>query len=66
VHVNVVELPVRREADVESALTSYLSTASARLLVMGAFHHGRVRETLLGGFTRAALREADVPVVMSN
>lgn len=66
VHVNVVERSVRREADVESALTSYMSSASARLLVMGAFHHGRVRETLLGGFTRAALREADVPVLMSN
>ncbi|WP_250479064.1 MULTISPECIES: universal stress protein [unclassified Caballeronia] len=66
VHVNVIELSVRREADVETALMSYLNSASARLLVMGAFHHGRVRETLLGGFTRAALREAVLPVVMSN
>lgn len=67
VHVNAIELSVPREADVEAALLSYLRSQDARLLVMGAFHHSRMRETLLGGLTRAALREADLlPVLMSN
>jgi nucleotide-binding universal stress UspA family protein len=65
VRANVIELSVPRGAHVEEALTSYLKSQSARLLVMGAFHHGRVRETLLGGFTRAVLREAELPVLMS-
>ncbi|MFM0136328.1 universal stress protein [Caballeronia grimmiae] len=62
----VIELSVPRDTHVEEALTSYLKSQNARLLVMGAFHHGRVRETLLGGLTRAALRDADLPVLMSN
>ncbi|SAK87060.1 universal stress protein family protein [Caballeronia calidae] len=66
VHVNVVELSVPRSASVEGALTSYLKSERARLLVMGAFHHGRVGEFVLGGLTRAVLREAGLPVLMSN
>lgn len=63
---NVIGLSVPRCAHVEEASTSYLKSQSARLLVMGAFHHGRVRDRLLGVLTRAALREADFPVLVSN
>ncbi|SAK93747.1 universal stress protein [Caballeronia ptereochthonis] len=66
VSVNVVELTVRDKAHVEAALMSFLQSERARLLIMGAFHHSRLREAFLGGLTRAALRDANVPVLMSN
>lgn len=36
------------------------------LIVMGAYGHSRVREILLGGATRAILRQMTVPVLMSH
>ncbi|MCX7960770.1 MAG: universal stress protein [Burkholderiales bacterium] len=36
------------------------------LIVMGAYGHSRVREVLLGGATRAILRQMTVPVLMSH
>lgn len=64
--VNVVELTVSGHADVHPAMMSYLSSERARVLVMGAFHHGRLRETFLGGLTWAMLRDANLPLLMSN
>ncbi|BCQ28955.1 universal stress protein (plasmid) [Caballeronia sp. NK8] len=66
VRANVIELSAPRGANVEEALTAYLESQNVRLLVMGAFHHGRVRETLRGGLTRSELRDADLPVLMSH
>lgn len=37
---------------------------SASLLVMGGYGHTRLREALLGGFTRHALAGAEIPVLM--
>jgi len=36
------------------------------LIVMGAYTHSRVRQTLLGGVTRHALAHAKVPVLMAH
>lgn len=36
------------------------------LLVMGGYGHTRLREAVLGGFTRAVLEEAPVPVLMAH
>jgi nucleotide-binding universal stress UspA family protein len=36
------------------------------MIVMGAYGHSRVREILLGGATRAILRQMTVPVLMSH
>ncbi|MEZ2354649.1 universal stress protein [Caballeronia sp. RCC_10] len=66
VSANVVALRVSGEGCVPSALLSYLQAERPRVLVMGAFHHSRLRETFLGGLTRAMLRDADLPVLMSN
>jgi nucleotide-binding universal stress UspA family protein len=37
---------------------------NADLLVMGGYGHSRVREVILGGFTRHILSHADLPVLM--
>ena len=36
------------------------------LLVMGGYGHGRLREAVFGGFTRAVLADAPVPVLMAH
>lgn len=38
----------------------------ADLLVMGAYSHSRLRETILGGFTRRILARAGIPVLMAH
>jgi nucleotide-binding universal stress UspA family protein len=37
---------------------------SASLLVMGGYGHARMREAVLGGFTRHVLAGAEIPVLM--
>lgn len=40
--------------------------SDADLIVMGAYGHGRLLETVLGGATRQVLRHTSVPVLMSH
>ncbi len=40
------------------------STIGVDLLVMGAYGHSRLRESILGGATREMLEHAQVPVLM--
>jgi nucleotide-binding universal stress UspA family protein len=46
------------------ALLQAARDAGANLLVMGAYGHSRLRETIFGGFTRRMLQAADLPVLM--
>jgi nucleotide-binding universal stress UspA family protein len=39
---------------------------AARMLVMGAYGHSRLREIVLGGATREVLKLADLPVLMAH
>lgn len=65
VEVTVQGLEVR-DIGVADALLSRLADEAADLLVMGAYGHSRLRETLLGGVTRDILRTMTVPVLMSH
>jgi nucleotide-binding universal stress UspA family protein len=47
-------------------LLDALAREKCDLLVMGGYGHTRIREAVLGGFTRAVLEEAPVPVVMAH
>jgi nucleotide-binding universal stress UspA family protein len=47
-------------------LLSRAADVGADLMVMGAYGHSRVRETVLGGATRHVLRQMTVPVLMSH
>ena len=38
----------------------------ATLIVMGAYTHGRLRQSFLGGVTRRVLEEATIPVLMTH
>lgn len=40
--------------------------AKADLLIMGGYGHSRVREFVLGGFTRSVLTDMDLPVLLAH
>ena len=55
-----------RRGDIGEALLSQAADLSADLLVMGAYGHSRLRETLLGGVTRTILQSMTIPVLMAH
>ena len=40
--------------------------ANCGMLVMGGYGHTRLREAVFGGFTRAVLQSAPLPVLMAH
>ncbi|MGK5080362.1 universal stress protein [Janthinobacterium sp. HLX7-2] len=53
-----------RRGDIGEALLSQAGELAADLLVMGAYGHSRLRETILGGVTRTVLQSMTIPVLM--
>lgn len=51
---------------VGEVLDAYAAETAVDLLVMGAYGHSRVREFVLGGATRAVIRTATVPTLLSH
>lgn len=52
--------------DTGKALLAHAASQQSDLIVMGAYGHSRLREILLGGVTRSALRHANVPLWMAH
>lgn len=52
--------------DAADVLLSRASESGADLLVMGCYGHSRLREVLLGGVSRAALRDMAIPTLMAH
>lgn len=52
--------------DAGEAILNEAKMTGADLIVMGGYGHSRLREWVLGGATRHALSEADVPVLMAH
>ena len=52
--------------DIGNALLSHAADMGADLLVMGAYGHSRLRETVFGGATRTLLQSMTIPVLMSR
>lgn len=63
VEIDLSPGPDMKTADV---LLSRAADLSSDLIVMGAYGHSRMRETILGGVTRSMLAEMTVPVLMSH
>lgn len=61
---------IRRQApggaDPIDALLEAADKAGADLVVMGGYGHTRIREAVFGGFTRAVLQGAALPVLMAH
>jgi nucleotide-binding universal stress UspA family protein len=54
------------EGDIGRLLLSTAKELGADLMVMGAFHHSRWREFILGGVTLTMLEEATIPLFMAH
>ena len=52
------------DIDIGEGLLSLAADVDAGLLAMGCYGHGRAREWVLGGATRAILRAMTVPTLM--
>lgn len=56
----------RGSRSIEEALEQAATELKADLLVMGAYGHSRLRETLLGGVTKYFLDDAAVPLLLAH
>ena len=54
------------EGDIGKPLLAATKELGADLIVMGAFHHSRWREFILGGVTLTVLEEATIPLFMAH
>lgn len=54
------------DTPVAGSLIAEAKKAGANLLVMGAYGHSRLRELVLGGATRAALKQSDLPLLLAH
>lgn len=65
VAVEVTRIPAH-EGDVGRLLLAKAKELQADMIVMGAFHHSRWREFILGGVTLTMLEEATIPLFMAH
>lgn len=57
---------LKRPGDVGEQLLALAAERDCDLLVMGAYGHSRLRETLMGGVTRSVLDGMTLPLLMSH
>ena len=65
VSVEVARVPAS-EGDIGRLLLRQAKELQADMIVMGAFHHSRWRELILGGVTLTMLEEATIPLFMAH
>jgi nucleotide-binding universal stress UspA family protein len=65
VESEVVEIP-RGDAKVSDALFSAAQMRECGMMVMGAYGHSRLAEMLMGGVTRRALSDPDMPIFLAH
>ncbi len=66
VHAVEVRRGPHRRHEVGDALLALAGAMAADLLVMGAYGHSRMRETILGGVTRTVFESMTLPVLMAH
>ncbi len=65
IKAEVVDIP-RGEAKISDTLFSAAQSRKCSILVMGAYGHSRIAEMLLGGVTRRALTDPDMPIFLAH
>jgi nucleotide-binding universal stress UspA family protein len=65
VSVELARVPAS-EGDIGRLLLRQAKELQADMIVMGAFHHSRWRELILGGVTLTMLEEATIPLFMAH
>ena len=61
-----VSILSKAQPRVSDVLARHVKAQKADLLVMGAYGHSRIRESILGGATRHMLQTADLPILMAH
>jgi nucleotide-binding universal stress UspA family protein len=61
-----IERLTARDGDIGRLLLSKSAELGADMIVMGAFHHSRWREFILGGVTLTMLEDATIPLFMAH
>lgn len=61
-----VEMVERGDLTVEERMLALVDSVRPDLLVMGAYGHGRWRETIFGGVTRYILGDVGIPVFLAH
>ena len=61
----IVEIP-QGDANIPDTLVAAAQTRKCGYLVMGAYGHSRLAEMLLGGVTRKALTDPQLPILMAH
>jgi nucleotide-binding universal stress UspA family protein len=61
-----IAVAAKGDQSVEERLLAEANAWRPDLLVMGAYSHGRLRETLFGGVTRFMLGELGIPVLLAH
>lgn len=59
-------IPLDPETQTADLLLSQAAELGAGLMVMGGYHHSRIREYILGGVTRTIMRTMTLPVLLSH
>jgi len=65
VQVETVDIP-RGEAKISDTLFSAAQSRNCTMLIMGAYGHSRIAEMLLGGVTRRALTDPQMPIFLAH
>ena len=52
--------------EIGKVLLNYVASRGADLLVMGAYGHSRLRETVFGGTTRSLLERSSTPILLAH
>ena len=66
VKAEATKVTMSEGGDVGRLLLSRAKELEADMIVMGAFHHSRWRELILGGVTLTMLEEATIPLLMAH
>ncbi len=61
-----IDLLPRMKEKTSDVLKQHLRDTQADLMVMGAYGHSRLRESLLGGVTRDLIQSSDVPLFLAR
>lgn len=66
VEVEARHIPTGSDISVADLLLSQASDLGVEMIIMGGYHHSRVREYIIGGVTRTIIDTMTVPVLMSH
>jgi len=66
IHLHLTPWAVIGKRTIGQAIREQADATGANLIVVGAFGHSRLQESVLGGATRELLNKSTIPLLMSH